>query len=264
MFKLMVLQVVFGTVCLVNSGVGQSLSIEVCPSPAPRGTAIQLDIQNIGNGPVEFPDSCILRWVSADAPDGVAIRSFGPCADVLITLDEGGELTAVWDGRTDRGDFAGPGDYWLHVEFIEAGVRYVKAYAARISSTLEAEPRLIQFSDSVLGLPTAFGLLAPDHRLGMYAVAASMSTDVGTPLSVGHLALDFDALWELSFPEPHPQFFQGFQGSFNSGGEALAISVTAPADPRLAGLTIYLQSLAIPASMEMARARLSNVAALRL
>lgn len=264
MSKLMVLSVVLASVFSAAAAFSQDLSVQVSPSPALRGTPIQLDIQNRGTGPVYFPDSCIIRAVTAGSPGGRIVWAPEICADVVIPLDEGGALSATWSAQTLDGSYATPGDYWLHVEVIEGGILKTKSYAARVVGSSLSQPELIQFSNSGIGQSVALGLLAPDHRGGVYAVAASLSMDEGMPLSIGHLALDADPVFELSFPDPHPSFFQGFQGSISETGEALAISVLVPADPRLAGITVYLQSLAVPQSMELSRARLSNVVSMQL
>lgn len=236
----------------------QMLAASVDPSPAQPGGSVTLRLAVTGDIAVQFFDSCIIRRVTAFSPGGPVVRNASACADIVITLEGGQEITDTWDLRDDYGGEVTPGHYWLHVEASVDGAYERHAYPVTVADGKGSAPRLRVFSDAHLGTTAALVVDAPEFPGQPYFVAASASTDFGLPLGGEHLALDPDALFALSFPNPHPELFQGFQGELNFEGLALSISVQVPMIPSLVGQSIALQGLVFP--YDGTPFRLTNVA----
>jgi hypothetical protein len=198
---------------------------------------------------VSFLDSCIVREVRAARPDGPLVWAPQACADVIITVQPGETIAAVWDGTSSAsGEPAGPGQYWLVIRYLDhatnqMGVEHVVvAYEPRPQQHASLRALL----PAQLGNPLLLAIDAPASGGAPYSVALSWSTNRGFELgSRLYAALDQDALFWFSLADgslADSQHFERLQGTLDGVGQAADITIHIPGDASLAGYGFSAQA----------------------
>jgi len=221
-------------VIALGAGLGaqQILSGETSPNPAPLGSTISLTVQ--ASIPVYLQSGCGLNAVHQGSPGGPIVYQPFICPAIIIPVGPGSPYTIQWQ----PGSNVTPGTYYIEVGYRDQATFTLQPpafFPVRIDGpAAPGGPVLATTGPVMLGGTVSFTIDEPSAPNDLYVLAAAFSTNQGQPLGpLGHLALDQDILWNLSFPVPHPALFQNFQGILDGNGHTGAPQMFIPAVPAL-------------------------------
>lgn len=229
----------------------QQLSVAISPNPAPLGAPITISAE-AAYGPLWTPGGCLVTSVRSGGPNGPVVRVFG-CTFLAVAIPVcgtgGTPRTTVWNQLLTGNGSAAPGDYWVTIAHSPAPFSAITTEAFCV--TIEAaatDPKLTASAAPQWGSYFAMNLDAPLYPGSIYAVALSGSTNVGIPLSPTELlCLDFDALFNFSFPAPLPPFIN-FQGGLDAAGQAPGLGIQFPPNPGLTCFPFHAQAVILDIS----------------
>lgn len=238
------------TVLASHAG-AQSLALagRASPNPAPLGTTITFTLES--TAVVMLSSGCVINEIRSGSPTGAVVWQPFICPAVLIQVNPGAPLNTTWNQLDSVGQPVPGGDYYARFSFWDQnfGVQTHRWVPFRISDPLAPA----QATLAATGFPTrgsVFNLSITDtaNPGAVYVAAASFTTDTGWTVAPGfHIALDQDALWNLSFPAAHPALFAGFTGSLDASGFTNVPMVFVPQLAQLQGLPFAVQAVVLGA-----------------
>ncbi len=227
----------------------QDVSMVVTPNPAPQGSSISVAV-TAASQPISV-GGCVISGVHQGNPSGPNVMGPIFCITIVLNINACATVTRTWNGNGTGGQPVPPGDYWIRVDIFSVGPLPV-ASSEFFPLTIvgpASRPTLTALTAPQIGQPLVFGIAAPADPNAPYIAAVSFTTNVGLALSgAQHLALDLDALFALSFPNPLPLLFSGFQGSLDATGSANNITLSLPFAPFLQCTGIACQAAVFPAA----------------
>lgn len=226
-------------VCAATS-FGQSLHGVFNPSIPLAGTTVQVRMTNGSTQPAVLSSGCGYNAVISGSPTGpIAFQPF-ICPLILITIAPCGSRTLNLNLPVGLA----PGPYYVRVDYSLGGTGPLIQEFMPFEIGGGTAPVLSSTSLPQLGTTWQAGINAPSLPSALYFTAASFSANVGIPLPPSNfIALDFDLLFQLSFPTPDPLLFQNFQGVLDASGQSpLPIGVNIPNAPALLWQGIILQA----------------------
>lgn len=202
----------FGLAFAASSGTAHALNV----IPVPYGCPIPITFENDTGVPV-FHSPC-----PPTVFDGNGVLVFTTtCVQPPILLAPGEVHTTYW---TQVDMFGQP---------VPEGVYFVNGQGYLLTSTVPA--MIWSLGPPRVGDTRELLLSAPAEPGGLYVVAASATSTLGTALPCGGLfPLDVDALLEVSLTTP--SIFQSFVGVLDGDGCSTAPRIAVPAAPALAGI----------------------------
>jgi len=185
--------------------------------PVPYGCPIPVTVTNDTDAPI-FHTPCPPTVFDEN---GVLVFSLA-CPQIAIELAPGESSTTFWP----QVDMLG--------QPVPEGVYFVNGQGYLVTSTVPA--MLWALGPPRVGDTRALLASAPGEPGGLYAVAASATSNLGTPLACGaFFPLDIDGLLFASLTTP--SVFQNFIGVLDDDGCTTAPRIAVPADPSLAGIS---------------------------
>lgn len=154
--------------------------------------------------------------------DDNAVLVYAPtCVQLAIPLAPGESHTVFWPQIDQLG------------QQVPEGVYFVNGQGYLLTTTVPA--RLWELGPPRVGETRPMLLSAPAEPGGLYVVAASATSNLGTSLACGaFFPLDIDPLLVASLTEPST--FQNFVGFLDGSGCSLAPAIAVPPVPSLAGI----------------------------
>ncbi len=221
----------------------QAISCEVSPNPAMPGQAVTVTVRDATGLGFEFPTNCLAPTITIGIPNGPVAPLFasicGTAPAVVASL--GSATRTLTAGQTTT---LGPGHFYFRVRWRPVGTpgsTYQSEWVPFDLGTLSAD--LQPQAPAQVGQVMPLLLNAPTAINELYLMAASLTCNQG--ISGGPMlfvSLDYDFVFELSFPIPLAGLFDNFIGGLDSSGQALAM-VTFPNAPALAWLPLHLQAV---------------------
>ena len=218
--------------------VAQGVSATTTPDAVSNGGVVTLIIK-AANGTVHLPDSLGFVAVRQGSPTGPNVNTIFSMP-VIVTIPACTTYTTLW--QVPLQTTAVPVTYFFEV---------LAWNASYTSYTIDFFPVTVNPPQAALVevWPTTRGLLwnmalgAPTFAGAPYVAAISATTNVGMAGPAGQfIALDADPLFAISFPNPLPGVFSGFQGSLDVFGTAPPIVTAIPNIPSLACLPLHMQA----------------------
>lgn len=241
------------TAALVVASVAsaQQLAVSISPNPAPLGAAITISAEG-AYAPLWTPGGCLVTSIRSGGPTGPVVRVF-PCTFLGVAIPQCGTggvpRTTVWNQIVTGNVNAAPGDYWVTISHSPAqfGPITTEAFCVTIEAAA-TDPKLTAPAAPLWGSFFPLALDAPLYAGSIYAVALAGSTNVGIPLAPPDLlCLDFDDLFNFSFPVPLP-LFTNFQGVLDSAGQAPGLGIQFPPNPGLTCFPFHAQAVILDIS----------------
>lgn len=182
----------------------------------PYGCPIPVTVTNDTNAPI-FHTPC-----PPTVFDGNGVLVFTvACPQIAVELAPGESWTTFWP-LIDM--FGQP---------VPEGVYFVNGQGYLLSSTMPA--KLWPLGSPRVGYTRGLMASAPAHPGGLYVVAASATSNLGTPLACGaFFPLDVDGLLLASLTTP--SVFGSFIGVLDDEGCSTDPNIAVPNDPSLAGI----------------------------
>jgi hypothetical protein len=225
------------------------LSVDVEPNPLYPGDPVTLTLTESLGGTVTFFHGCYVDEVRAVNRHGPVVWTATACPDIVITLEPYTSLTHTWAPRDSFDVELGPGTYALRMSFMAKDPTVLEERWVAVTWLPDVDaPTLLRATDLPrVGAPVLFELTAPQYAQCLYFVGASFTTEVGFEVVPNYLraALDPDALFSLSFPEPVRGLFMNFQGTLDGFGRAPQIGILVPDLLPLTYMDISVQALVL-------------------
>jgi hypothetical protein len=229
-------------------GIGQ-LSVDVEPTPLYPGDPVTLTLTESLGGTVTFFHGCFVDEVRAVNRHGPVVWTATACPDIVVTLEPYTSITHTWLPRDSYDVELESGTYALRMSFMAQDPTVLEKRWVAVTWLPDVDaPTLLRSTDLPrVGAPVMFELRAPHYAQCLYFVGASFTTEVGFEVVPNYLraALDPDALFWLSFPEPVRGLFMNFQGTLDDFGGAPQIGILVPDLLPLTYMDISVQALVV-------------------
>ncbi len=224
----------------------QAISCEVSPNPAMPGQAVTLTVRDASGAGFEHPTSCLAPTIIIGVPNGPVAPLFasicGTAPTVVAPLGSAFRVLSAGQSTT-----LGPGHFYFRVRWRPVGTGGFTYQDEWVPFDLGPLPADLQPQvPAQVGQVMPLLLNAPTGVNELYFMAASLTCNQG--ISGGptlFVSLDYDFVFQLSFPNPVVGLFDNFIGVLDSSGQASA-TVTLPNVPSLARLPLHLQAVVAP------------------
>jgi hypothetical protein len=228
---------------LLVPGQGLTLAGRAAVNPTVLGAPVSFILEVTST--VGLSSGCGINEIRAGSPTGPVVYQPFICPAIIITITPGAPYTYNWDQRNNSGLQVPAGTYYARFSYWDQNFANIVHRWVPVRIDDPAAPPLATLSAT--GFPTTGSLfsiqiLDTNNPGAFYVIAASFTTDTGWTVAPGtHIALDQDALWNLSYPIPSPQLFLGFNGALDATGLTLVPSIAVPPLPQLIGLPLAIQ-----------------------
>lgn len=230
---------------LAPSLAAQAVSGSFSPNPALLGEPITFTGTDATGEGFVLSTPCAWLRIRAGAPDGPVLPQGLVCPQIIVPIGPDGSYSITWDQTVyvapDR-VLVPPGTYWFEIES-HAPVTYQRRTDLFCIFIQDAgAPSLKQTGPVRVGGTTGLELSAPAQPFGLYALAASWTSNrplhgLGVPL-----CLSPDSLLDLSLARPSGLFARG-AGFLDAAGNARGVEVRIPDVPALAHRGFHVQAL---------------------
>jgi hypothetical protein len=234
--------------CTAGLLAAQAICPTVTPAIVPPGaaTAILVTVTDTTGLGFQHQGSCVATSIHAGMPFGTAVPlPVTICSTAIVTVPPYGSATKTFNLPASLAS----GHYFARIRWRPVGAStLLDSWVSFVVQDASA-PTLTALTAAQTGQVLSLGLSAATAPGGIYVAAASLTTDVGIPLGGGlHVALDYDLVFQLSFPVPHGGLFNNFLGPLDAAGMAPGLDVVIPPGPLLAGLPLHVQAAILPVS----------------
>jgi hypothetical protein len=236
-------------VSLSSIAAGQSLALtgRLNSNPIYLGATVLFTLES--TSPVVLTSACGFNEIRAGSPTGPIAFLSVVCPGVAPTVSPGSPYLRVWDQRNNAGFRVPAGEYYARFTYIDPNFANPVNRWIPVRLDDATAPPLLTLSAigfPVTGTPYSMQIIDASNPGAPYVIAASFTTDTGWTVSPGvHIALDQDALWNLSYPIANASLFTGFTGVLDATGSTTAPSIAVPNLPSLVGLPLAIQAVVI-------------------
>lgn len=224
----------------------QALHGVFSPAIPLAGTTVVVRMTNGSTQNAVLSSGCGYNAVVSGSPAGpIAFQPF-ICPLILITIAPCGSRNL----NLNLPATLTPGTYYVRVDYRLNGAGPLMQDFLPFDVGGGNKPVLSSTSVPQLGTIYDANINAPLWPSAIYFGAASFTTNTGIPLPPSNfIALDFDLLFQLSFPAPDPFLFNNLQGVLDMAGQtSVPLQVIIPNVPVLLWQGITLQAALVDTS----------------
>ena len=224
-----------------------ALTCTVTPNVAAPGTSINFALES--SSLVSLTTGCGINEIRAGSPTGPIVWQPFICPLILLFVAPGATLNRTWNQLGSNGLQVPAGDYFVRFNYWDQTSTLLTSrfFPFRIEDPLAPiGPTLSTLGDPTTGNLWSLQISDPPNPGAIYYMACSLTTDVGWTVNPNlHVALDQDALWNLTYPTADPSIFLSFAGALDGSGLTTSPAVLVPSVPALVGLPLSVQGLVL-------------------